>query len=268
MVAQRYWLLIHDPRGRPRTIRPSAASPNRTRVDTPIVPCQVLPSPTGIWCRKRGTSSAISVAVASPSRAERVEGLGLDLGQPSLGIVGDPGSGDELDGRAPLLGPVRPGARRVDDRNELERLDEHRPPHPEHPDDRPLVVQAAPDRFGLGPRVARRHPGHDRQIDRRRVRRVQPDQVCRDLDGPAARAPVARWCRRAIRARRSSVSIRLTGSRYPTARPWLSSAPQAASRRGRPWCSSLASEVQRGGCRCRTAPGPVHVRAAGRSRAT
>ena len=36
--SQRYWLLTHVPRGRPRLIRPSIASRNRTRVETPTVP--------------------------------------------------------------------------------------------------------------------------------------------------------------------------------------------------------------------------------------
>src|SRR5918994_7436805 len=45
MGAQRYWLDVHAPRGRPRTMRSSAASSVRTQVVIDVVPPHDLPSP-------------------------------------------------------------------------------------------------------------------------------------------------------------------------------------------------------------------------------
>jgi hypothetical protein len=52
-----------------RTIDPSVASRNSTRVDTPIVPAQVFPSPTVSFAPSSGTSAVSSRAVASPRAA-------------------------------------------------------------------------------------------------------------------------------------------------------------------------------------------------------
>jgi hypothetical protein len=60
-------LLSHVPFGRPRTIRPSADSRNRSRVETPTLPAQVFPSPNWICSRNPGTRFVRSAAVASPS---------------------------------------------------------------------------------------------------------------------------------------------------------------------------------------------------------
>ena len=45
MGSHRYWLLVHEPVGRPRTTRCSVESRNSTRVVNPEVPAHVLPSP-------------------------------------------------------------------------------------------------------------------------------------------------------------------------------------------------------------------------------
>ena len=64
---QRYRLLSHVPLGRPRMIRPSAASRNSSRVETPTLPAHFLPSPNEICSRSPGTRFVRSAAVASPS---------------------------------------------------------------------------------------------------------------------------------------------------------------------------------------------------------
>ena len=64
--AQRYWPLIHEPRGRPLTIRPSAASRASTLVETYWRASHLLPLPATISVRSAGRSSASSPAVASP----------------------------------------------------------------------------------------------------------------------------------------------------------------------------------------------------------
>ena len=120
---------------------------------------------------------------------QRRHRLGLDLAEPRVRVVGDAGAGDHLERRPALLGGVVPGGRGVDDRDQVERLDEHRPAHPEHAHDRALVVQRSPDGCRVGPRVARGHARDDGQVDRRRVRAVQPDQVAGGL-GHARRAGV------------------------------------------------------------------------------
>lgn len=67
--AHRYWLESHDPRGRARTIRPSVASRNSTRVEMPTVPAHVRPAPKLSFRANSGTSSVSSLAVASPRAA-------------------------------------------------------------------------------------------------------------------------------------------------------------------------------------------------------
>ena len=72
--AQRYWLEIHEPRGRARTMRPSVASRNSTRVETPTVPAHLRPAPKLSFRANSGTSPVSSLAVAWPraARAARV----------------------------------------------------------------------------------------------------------------------------------------------------------------------------------------------------
>ena len=66
---QRNWVEIHEPRGRPRTIRPSAESSRSTRVETFCLASYGLPSASTIGVRSSGTSWASSAAVASPRLA-------------------------------------------------------------------------------------------------------------------------------------------------------------------------------------------------------
>ena len=62
----RYWLLVHDPFGRPWTMRCSVERRNSTRVDIPTVPAHVLPSPTESCSPSPGTAFDSSEPVASP----------------------------------------------------------------------------------------------------------------------------------------------------------------------------------------------------------
>ena len=63
---QLHWLLVHDPRGRARTILPSAASWKSTHVVIVKLPAQVLPSPNAIFSRSIGTSAERSRPKAWP----------------------------------------------------------------------------------------------------------------------------------------------------------------------------------------------------------
>ena len=63
---QRHWLLVQAPRGRPRTIRPSAASRKSTHVVMPVLLAHFVPSPKDSFFRRSGTSWDSSDAYASP----------------------------------------------------------------------------------------------------------------------------------------------------------------------------------------------------------
>lgn len=54
---QRNWLEVHDPRGRSRRIRPSAASRRMTRVATPCSVSYFLPRLMVIFRRRAGTAA-------------------------------------------------------------------------------------------------------------------------------------------------------------------------------------------------------------------
>ncbi len=64
--AQRYWLEIHDPRGRPRTIRPSIDNWFSTQVVTFVRASYGFPAAISTDVRNRGSSQDRSAAVASP----------------------------------------------------------------------------------------------------------------------------------------------------------------------------------------------------------
>ncbi len=79
----------------------------------------------------------------------------------------------------PSLGDAdRPAAPRADDPGELHRGGEHRPPHPDDPQERALLVERALHRPDLKPS----RPGQRAKVDRRWVCRVDADKIARDLD--------------------------------------------------------------------------------------
>ena len=191
---------------------------------------------------------------------ERAQRLGLELGEPALGIGREPGAGDHLDGRPSLLGRVVAGARREDDRDELDRLDEHRPAHPEDPDERAILVQHAADRLRLGAGITGRHPGDDGQVDRRRIAAWSPTRDVAASTGPGARAPAVRWWRRASRARRSGTSMRRIRPRYPRSTDRRSGPSAVAAP------ASLGAATRAGAGRCGAARTAPRTRGRGRRR--
>jgi hypothetical protein len=143
-----------------------------------MVPAQVLPSPTGIWCRSPGTSFASSPAVASPS-CSTAHGLGLELLQPALAVAGDARFLDQRDEALAFARDERIGARGLDDRHEIERYDEHRASHAQRTDEGAVVVQGALEcGDGSGRRL---HAGRHGQEHCRGIARVQADQISREL---------------------------------------------------------------------------------------
>ncbi|TMD29337.1 MAG: hypothetical protein E6I94_06825 [Chloroflexi bacterium] len=68
---------------------------------------------------------------------------------------------------------------RLDDLRQVERLDEHRPPHAEHPEERALLVEGRLD--PVDRRI--RHPRAQGEEHARRVGRMETDEVAGDVDG-------------------------------------------------------------------------------------
>ena len=73
VVVQRYWLLTHVPRGRPRTIRPSTARVSSTRLAMLTSPSIRWPGLSSARAASIGTARESSAAVASPRRSSSVE---------------------------------------------------------------------------------------------------------------------------------------------------------------------------------------------------
>jgi hypothetical protein len=78
----------------------------------------------------------------------------------------------------PLLDRDVVRARRLHNRRERSRYDEHRPAHAEHPDQRTIVVQ----RTLRGRNITPWYTGGDTEVDRSRVGGVQRDQRSGRLD--------------------------------------------------------------------------------------
>ena len=115
---------------------------------------------------------------------ERLHGLRARVGEPCLAGLGDPALLDELRVAPPLRSCDRLGAGRLHDGGQIERQDEHRAPHADHPQARALLVQRALD-LGEG-RGAQ--PCARREDNGRRIGRVQPREPARQLvevAGPA-----------------------------------------------------------------------------------
>lgn len=184
----RYWLLVHEPFGRPRTMRPSAASRNSTRVTTPCSAAHLVPSPTTIRRPSSGTSSESSPAVASPRASSAATAASSTPRNHCPVVRGHPGLLDVLDQPLPLADRDHAGAGRLHDGDKIDWDHEHRPEHAQHANQRPFLVEGALDRGEL--RIP--HAGRGRQEDRGRVRGVQPRDVAAIWVTSAARAPGAR----------------------------------------------------------------------------
>ena len=196
------------------------------------------------------------------SRGDRAQRLGGDLPEPGFPATG---WGHALlfehpDQARALGGDQRLGAGLVHHRRELDRHDEQRSPHPEHPDERAAPIQRV---LEVG-RFEAVHPCPRREEDRRGIARVQAD------DGPAASSTVGRATQavtRAERARRSRMPTRLiatgrTRGRFGTARRIGPRPARGTSRAVRPPRRRRRGPSERSSRRARptASPGPVELR--------
>ena len=110
------------------------------------------------------------------ARAEREHRLLLRVGQPALAVVGHAAGLEVGDQQLALDGHERARARRLHDRRELGRHDEHRAPHAQQPHERALLVERVLDRGDR--RLAQSRAGGEE--DARRVGRVQAGDLARD----------------------------------------------------------------------------------------
>ena len=163
--------------GPARSAAPSTGR-NSTRVDTPIVPAQVLPSPTAsllVAARARPCDSSAPVA------SRRCVELGerwrpRPARSQARAVAGDAGLLDHPRRPLALAGHQRIGARRLHDRHEVERHHEHRPAHAQRADQGAVVVEGVlqtGDRAGRLPQPgpAEGTPWRDRCRGVRRGRR-------------------------------------------------------------------------------------------------
>ena len=101
--------------------------------------------------------------------------------EPGCGAIRNPALRDPLLEPAPLAAWIVVGARRLDDRDELPRHDEQRAAHPEHADERALVVELPLDVLRRDPCRARVH----RQKDGDRIGGMERYEAPRSLEGAA-----------------------------------------------------------------------------------
>ena len=124
----RCWLLVHEPDGRPRRIRPSAASRLNTRPATPIVAAPALAlgvDELGLQLR----DPARQLGTGRVSFGERGEGLPFRVAHPSPAVAGDATLLDVVHEPLAESHRDRHGARHMHDRQEIGGDDEHRAPH-------------------------------------------------------------------------------------------------------------------------------------------
>ena len=151
--AQRYWPLIHVPRGRPRMMRPSIASRISRRVATLIGADPPAPLTDGDPFTQAGDLGAQlgrgDRFVVSP---QRVHVAASTVSSQGSGSRGDAAVAQQRQQARPL--PRRDGAagRRVDDRGELRRHHEQRAAHADQAYQRALA--------GTGPAPASPGSGH------------------------------------------------------------------------------------------------------------
>ena len=196
---QLHWLLVHDPRGRARTI-----SPLRRELEEHPRRHREAPGPVLALAERDLLAEHRHVGreVASEGLAARLERGScrlLRLAQPRVAVGGDPRVLEQLRVAPALRGRDRLGGRRPRDRGELEREDEHRPPHRDHPQERAVLVQRPLDRRDGRAGDA----GTDGEEHRRRVGGVQGDDPVGELDRIAGAGAGARGSA-AVRAGRAA----------------------------------------------------------------
>ena len=177
--AQRYWPCVQRPRGRPRTIRPSAASSGRMRDRRADLRLPARPGAEADLRREQRIGAGEvrgECLIAFAQRVERGGGYPVD---PAGGVVREAALRDELLEPRPLARRDGSRARGVDDRREVERHDPERPAHPEHPHERALVVERLLEPGRL--EVVR--PGPGREEHRRGIGRVERDERRCRFDG-------------------------------------------------------------------------------------
>ena len=108
---------------------------------------------------------------------QRLHRLGLEAGDPGVDVLGDAGVVEHRQQLAPLPRHEGVRARGLQDRRQIERHDEHRAAHGQHPQQGAALVQRVLE-VGDGERI---EASTRRQHDRRWVTGVQADEVSSDL---------------------------------------------------------------------------------------
>ena len=224
------------------------------------MPAQVLPSPNVSFAPSFGTSAVSSRAVASPRAAIAAERLGGDLLEPGFPATG---RGHALllehpDQARALGGDQRLGAGLVHHRCELDRHDEQRPAHPEHPDERAAAIQRVLEVGRIRSRrplpTTRGRPSRDRSSAGRRWPRRPPRRSRRATPGGDAR----RAAPGAPERRRASSRRGRTRGRFGTARRAGPRPARGTSRAVRPPRRRRRGRSERSSRRARptASPGP------------
>ena len=136
-----YWLLTHVPRGRPRTTVPAVAEDRedpgrdpdgaRPRLPFAVADLGVEPGHRLRQLTRARLAPALQLAHRGP----------LHLPGPRRTVVDDAALLDQLHEEPALVALERRGDRGVHHRDEVEGHDPHRAPHPEHADERTVVVE-------------------------------------------------------------------------------------------------------------------------------
>lgn len=179
---QRYWLEVHEPRGRSRRIRPSAASSRMTRVATPCSVSYFLPRPMVIFWRSAGTAADSWLPVEGP-RASRASRAAASAPAEPRGVQSLSVLVEALEEGAALLRGDRAGGGGVDVRGEFGGDREERVAHAEQAHEAYVLVERPLDHV----RAASGEPRPGREEDGRGVGGVQGDDGVRRLrDGRGA----------------------------------------------------------------------------------
>ena len=178
---QRYWLAVQPPRGRSRTIFPSAASSEQDAACRPDLGLPPGADPQPEPLREEWMVAGQLARRGLPPRCEGVERRGRRGVDPGSRVVGQAALRDELLELTSLVRGNRARRRGVDDRDELARHDEDRSAHRKHPHERPFLVERA---FELS-RIEPLRACSRREEDRRRVARVQDDDGAHRVDDVA-----------------------------------------------------------------------------------
>ena len=144
VVTQRNCGLIHDPRGRPRTRRPSIAICGSTRAPA-LCSTTHLPEPKRSFFASSGTSAVTSVVIASPRAATAATAALPARVIQEPGRVETPLSRTKPSSRFRCVAATARVAPAKTDRDELARDGPERPPHREQPDEAPVLVERSLD---------------------------------------------------------------------------------------------------------------------------